>query len=211
MPYLVLLFIAAVFILPFFIVFLFLNFFTAGLTQLGFSVGTGLFLVFLIILGSFIEIPLTKRKAEVIRQRFFGLIERERVSQSLTINLGGAVIPLFIVAFLFLTTPFFPVLSTTMAVTFVSWKFSKVVPGMGVVMPTFIPVITAVITALLLSPESPETVAFIGGVLGVLIGGDLFNLPDVLGQNKGVISIGGAGVFDGIVLVGVISALLAGI
>lgn len=210
MPYFILFFIVIFFLLPFFIVFLFLNFFTIGFTQLGFSAGTGFFLVLCMILGSFIEIPLTKRKAEVIRQHLFGFLEKEKVSQSLTINLGGAIIPLFIVAFLFSKTPLLPTMIATLMVAFVSWKFSKVILGMGIAMPTFLPVVTAVILALLLSPDNSAIVAFISGVLGVLIGGDLMNLPEVLNKNKGVISIGGAGVFDGIVLVGIISALLAG-
>ena len=46
----------------------------------------------------------------------------------------------------------------------------------------------------------------------MLFGADFLNIPRVLRQGEGaVLSIGGAGVFDGIFLIGVISALLAGL
>ncbi|MDP2663865.1 MAG: DUF1614 domain-containing protein, partial [bacterium] len=51
--------------------------------------------------------------------------------------------------------------------------------------------------------------AFVSGTLGVLIGADILNLRKIQ-RYGGFLSIGGAGVFDGIFLVGVISALLAG-
>ncbi|MCH7552064.1 DUF1614 domain-containing protein, partial [Patescibacteria group bacterium] len=47
--------------------------------------------------------------------------------------------------------------------------------------------------------------------LGVLIGADLLRLPKVMKGEVGIMSIGGAGVFDGIFLVGIVAALLAGL
>jgi len=52
-------------------------------------------------------------------------------------------------------------------------------------------------------------VAYISGVLGVLIGADLLNLKQLSKVGRGVMSIGGAGVFDGIYLVGIIAVLIA--
>ncbi|HXK31975.1 MAG TPA: DUF1614 domain-containing protein, partial [Candidatus Paceibacterota bacterium] len=51
--------------------------------------------------------------------------------------------------------------------------------------------------------------AFVSGTLGVLIGADILNLRKIR-KYGGFLSIGGAGVFDGIFLIGIISALLAG-
>jgi uncharacterized membrane protein len=46
--------------------------------------------------------------------------------------------------------------------------------------------------------------------MGPLIGADLLHLKDIEeSSNTGVISIGGAGTFDGIVLSGIIAAYLA--
>ena len=52
-------------------------------------------------------------------------------------------------------------------------------------------------------------VAFVAGVLGPLVGADLMLLKDITRVSAGMLSIGGAGTFDGIVLSGMLAALLA--
>jgi uncharacterized membrane protein len=52
-------------------------------------------------------------------------------------------------------------------------------------------------------------VAYISGTLGTLLGADIFNLPKIKNLNAPVVSIGGAGTFDGIFLTGIIAVLLA--
>jgi uncharacterized membrane protein len=49
----------------------------------------------------------------------------------------------------------------------------------------------------------------VAGVVGPLIGADLMHLRDFSQKAIGVISIGGAGTFDGIVLSGIVAAYLA--
>jgi uncharacterized membrane protein len=49
----------------------------------------------------------------------------------------------------------------------------------------------------------------VAGVLGPLVGADLLNLRRFSRVSVGMLSIGGAGTFDGIVLSGVLAALLA--
>jgi uncharacterized membrane protein len=51
--------------------------------------------------------------------------------------------------------------------------------------------------------------AYIAGSLGTLIGADLLNLDKVRGLGAPVVSIGGAGTFDGIFLAGIVAVLLA--
>ncbi len=51
-------------------------------------------------------------------------------------------------------------------------------------------------------------VAFAGGVLGTLIGADLLHLKQIERTTPGVLSIGGAGVFEGIALCGLFALLL---
>ena len=79
-------------------------------------------------------------------------------------------------------------------------------PAVGIVVPILIPPLVAATLAFILSPRNPTPVAYISGVLGVLIGADLMNLGCL--TSPGLMSIGGAGVFDGIFMVGIISALL---
>jgi uncharacterized membrane protein len=57
--------------------------------------------------------------------------------------------------------------------------------------------------------ENLAPIAFTAGVAGPLIGADLLHLKDLLRTPVGVMSIGGAGTFDGIVFSAVLAALLA--
>jgi uncharacterized membrane protein len=45
--------------------------------------------------------------------------------------------------------------------------------------------------------------------LGTLIGADLMNLGSIQGLHAPVLSIGGAGTFDGVFLTGILAVLLA--
>jgi uncharacterized protein DUF1614 len=51
--------------------------------------------------------------------------------------------------------------------------------------------------------------AYIGGSLGTLIGADQLNLGSIRGLGAPVASIGGAGTFDGIFLIGIVAVLIA--
>ena len=86
---------------------------------------------------------------------------------------------------------------------------ARVIPGKGITLPFFIPPIFSAVFALVLAPEFAAPTAFVGGVLGTLIGADILNLRKAR-KYGGYLSIGGAGVFDGIFLVGIVSTLLAG-
>src|SRR5712692_9544773 len=55
------------------------------------------------------------------------------------------------------------------------------------------------------------SLAYVCGSLGTLIGADLMNLGNIRGLGAPVMSIGGAGTFDGIFVTGLIAVLLAGI
>ena len=83
------------------------------------------------------------------------------------------------------------------------------VPGLGIAVPVFVPVVITAAVALLLSRENAAPLAYIAGSLGTLIGADLTNLDKVRGLGAPVASIGGAGTFDGIFLTGILAVLLA--
>jgi uncharacterized membrane protein len=90
-----------------------------------------------------------------------------------------------------------------------SFILSKPVKGVGIVMPAFVPPIIAVITAIIVSKDHAPQLAYISGVMGPLIGADLLRIPRIKKLEAVFLSIGGAGVFDGIYLVGLVSVLLA--
>lgn len=67
----------------------------------------------------------------------------------------------------------------------------------------------AAVAALLFAPDTAAPVAFVIGVVGPLVGADLMHLKDIETSEIGVVSIGGAGTFDGIVLSGIVAAYIA--
>jgi uncharacterized membrane protein len=94
-------------------------------------------------------------------------------------------------------------------VTAVVYPMAAVVPGVGIAVPIFRPPIVAAGVALLLAFRRAPPVAYVAGCLGTLLGADLMNLGEVAGLGTSLVSLGGAGTFDGISLTGIIAGLLA--
>ena len=189
---------------------------TLGFEKLGVSPELTLIIFLLILVGSAINIPIGKQRIMYVeKSRFFGLWKTPGIeAQGLAINFGGAAVPI-IVSLYFIFSVFRlgfdlqPFLWATLLMAVISKSLARVVPGVGITLPVFVPPILSAIFALMLAPQYATACAFVAGTLGVLLGADVFNLRRVLKQG-GFVSIGGAGVFDGIFLVGIISALLAG-
>ena len=97
------------------------------------------------------------------------------------------------------------------AIAFIIHMLATPVPGVGIAVPVFVPVVVTAILAFLLSREYAAPLAYIGGSMGTLIGADLLNLDKIGSLGAPVASIGGAGTFDGIFLTGILAVLLAGI
>jgi len=220
LPVAFLIFIAFILFLPILFILGYFQILTLGFEKLGISPEVTIFLLLAILISSSINIPLTKKKLVYTEEsRFFGLWKIPKIkAQGIAINLGGAIIPIllsFYFLFLILRQGFSlqPVLIATILMIIICKFLAKIIPGIGISLPAFIPPIFSAIFALILAPEFATPCAFISGVLGVLIGADILSLPKFLGEGQkygGFVSIGGAGVFDGIFLVGIISTLLAG-
>lgn len=217
LPIALLVFLLFILFFPVLLALVYLHVITLGFEKLGISSGATIFLLFLILIGSCINIPLTKKKLVYsTRPRFFGLFRTPKVEvQGVAINLGGGVLPILLsFYFLFLLWKqgfeLEPVLLAIFLMIILSKFLARVVPGTGISLPAFIPPIFSAISALILAPPGfAAPTAFVAGVLGTLIGADILNLGRAR-KYGGYLSIGGAGVFDGIFLVGIVSALLAG-
>lgn len=94
------------------------------------------------------------------------------------------------------------------AVSLVSYYAARIVPGIGIQMNPLLAPLTAALSAMVLAKATGAAWAFAGGILGTLIGADLLHLKDIQSMSSGVLSIGGAGVFDGITLCGLFALLL---
>ncbi len=222
------LFLLAVIIFPI----LFLTAIGATFARLGFSWWQVLLLLFLTLVGSFINIPvktLTCCPGAPAPDRYVAMYGRlYRIPQQaqrtvLAINVGGALIPVVISFFLLYESVVISggyllaalVLAGVAVVTVVTKLVARPVPGLGIATPFFIPPLAALFSALFLSlfaggvPAAAVIIAYVSGTLGTLIGADLLNLHHIAELGAPMASIGGAGTFDGIFLTGIIAALLA--
>lgn len=188
----------------------FFNILTFGFEKLGISSQATFFILFLILIGSTINIPLSRKKYVLVREPyFFGLFQRERLErEGIFINLGGALIPLLISFYFLSKIPLKPVLISTFLMIIICYFLSRPVEGVGIVLPAFIPPVFSAIFSIFFSPAFSAPTAFVSGVLGTILGADILNLPKVRRWHASL-SIGGAGVFDGIFLVAIFSAILA--
>lgn len=215
-PIALLMFILFLFSLPVLFVLAYFHIIVVGFEKLGISPQATLNILFLILAGSLINIPLTKKKRVIVEKpHFFGLFRVPRVeTHYIAINLGGAVIP-FLISLYFLFMAFNKgidlsnVFIAVVLMIAVCKIFSRVIPKRGIALPAFIPPLFSALFAMILTPTFAAPCAFISGVWGSLIGADLLNLRKIK-RYGGLLSIGGAGVFDGIFLVGIVSALLSG-
>ena len=198
-----------VLLLPVIFVLVFLNVATFSFEKLGIAPEVALVILILTLVGSLINIPLTKKTVTYAREVRFGWFSVPVVRESgVAINLGGAIIPLALSVYLLARFPSWQMLVATFLMIIVCKFMTRPVPGRGLAIPMFIPPIVAALLAILLVRESAAPCAYVSGVLGTLIGGDLLNLGKARKAGSGIVSIGGAGVFDGIFLIGIVAILL---
>jgi len=133
----------------------------------------------------------------------------------IAVNVGGCLIPISLAVYEILrvlqrgTYEFVVLLTVTVLNIALCYKLARPVPNIGIGMPALIPPLVAAFPSLILVPEFAPPIAFTAGVLGPLIGADLLHLKQIDRLWVGMVSIGGAGTFDGIVLSGMIASLLA--
>ncbi len=177
------------------------------------------FLLFGSLIGSIFNIPIVQLAPQsVVSDRvvdFFGVQYEVPVvthwqGTVIAVNVGGAVIPILMSLYLLIKRDLWVkgTIATAIVALVLHW-LAKPVPGLGIAVPVFVPVMTTAVVALLLSRRDAAPLAYIGGGLGTLIGADLSNLDKVSGLGAPVASIGGAGTFDGIYLTGILAVLIA--
>ncbi len=148
----------------------------------------------------------------------------------IAVNLGGCVIPVLLAVRLsrhIVEAGSVAIVATCLGVivnSLLCYRVAKTIPGLGIAIPLFVPASVALVTAWIGLPliagllgaavpidgsEFRAPAAFIVGISGPLIGADLMHWPDFKKAGIGFASIGGAGTWDGIVLSGLLAALLA--
>jgi uncharacterized membrane protein len=200
----------------------------SAFTRLGFSWIIALAMVLLMISGSLVNIPVYRIKRDIIRvpennPSFFDGSDQgvsARVWDTLiSINLGGAVIPLC--ASMFMIYRAIPVsgysivltvgagISVVAAITFIS---TRVVTFSGIRVPLLIPGLAALLAGLFLGGGTGLTAAvtaFVSGTTGVLLGGNIAQLQRLQEIEVPEVSLGGAGTFGSVFICCMLPALIA--
>lgn len=176
-------------------------------------------ILWLVLVGSYVNIPVAELPGrEVVVDslvRFYGMpyvvpVVHRWSGTVIAVNLGGCLIPVAVSLYLLAKNRLWGRGLLASAVTAaVIHPMAQPVRGVGIAVPIFIPALAAVAVALVLSRRRAASVAYVAGSLGTLVGADLLNLWKVQGLGAPVMSIGGAGTFDGIFLTGLLAVLLA--
>ncbi|GAB6274098.1 MAG: DUF1614 domain-containing protein [Peptococcaceae bacterium] len=202
-------------LLPLLFLLIFLNVATLSFTHLGLSPNGAILFLTASVLGSMINIPLSRRQVTISPRRrlpfplYFFYYPPAVHKQTIYFNVGGAGLPvIFSIYLLFTRSPFLPAFFGIIVVAIVAKLIARPVQGVGIVMPAFIPPIAAAAVALILASSQAAPVAYVAGTLGTLIGADLLNWRKIQSLGAHAVSIGGAGIFDGIFLVGIVAAFL---
>jgi uncharacterized membrane protein len=189
--------------------------------SMGITEGALIAILGLSLLGSYLNIPVAylhgHRTVSAGEISFFGMtyivpMVRQTHGTVLTVNVGGAIIPVCLSVYLLFKNRLFLLGAIgTAFVAAVTHFLAQPVPGFGIALPIFVPAIATAIIAIALTRRRAAPLAYISGSLGTLIGADLLNLGVVQSLGAPVASIGGAGTFDGIFVTGLLAVLYAGL
>ncbi|MGD9856547.1 MAG: DUF1614 domain-containing protein [Planctomycetaceae bacterium] len=201
---------------------------TTALERLHLHPAIATLLVLGMFLGSVINIPVHRFTRDDPQPEVtlgpFGYVtlgpqtRRLKMETVIAVNVGGCVIPCLIALrqlpdLLTAGGPaLLPLAGVSAANIIACYLAARPVPGVGIMMPGLLsPLVAVGMTWLLCPADLPYRVAiaYIAGILGPVVGADMLHLRDLVKVPVGVLSIGGAGTFDGIVLSGILAALLA--
>ncbi len=218
LPVSLLLFLLFLLLLPFIWIGLALDVVEVAVAKLGFSPTVALLLFIAVLIGSTINIPLYQVESitpivpdfqELWLHQFWGIpLQKIRQKTIVALNVGGGLIPLILAIYELIRSDTVAIFWVTLIVTIVTYFSAHIVPGIGIQINALVAPLTAAISAILIAEPLASSVAFAGGILGTLIGADLLHLKEIERMSAGILSIGGAGVFDGIALCGLIALLL---
>lgn len=205
-----------------------------ALTRLHLSGPVAALAVVGILAGSLVNLPVWRRPADTDRvvewtrvssegsagDQWAPKIRSARGEPALLVNLGGCLIPLVIAlweARLVVVAGGQPLVALAIAVglnVLASNRLAQPLGSLGVRLPLWVsPVVSLAVTWALLGGEAGAeyrpAVAFTAGVLGPLVGADLWHVWRTRGGWPRGLVVGGAGTFDGIALSGILAALLA--
>jgi uncharacterized membrane protein len=172
----------------------------------------------LTLLGSQVNVPLysvtSRQTVRAPLPRPYGWPHRipravRAATTVVAVNVGGALIPALVSLYLFVRARMQGrMVLGTAVIAVVMYQLAEIVPGSGIVVPMLLPPLLASGVALILAFRRAPPLAYVAGSMGTLVGADLMNLSRVSEFGASMVSIGGAGTFDGVFLTGIIAGLL---
>ena len=186
-----------------------------------------LFLLLLIMLAaSRVEIPITQirtKKPEHLTRDALALEDiygvpvlnelvvekRQAFDTTVTLNLGGFIIPTITLLYLLITQPDMSALQVMLIIIVAVSLLSEMVSGIGIVVPDYIGLIS-IPFALILAPQNAAVVVFVSSVGGILIG-SCTTLITFDRETKGsaYINLGGIGGFKAIYISTLVASLIS--
>src|SRR5579862_2697222 len=189
-------------------------------TLIGLSPGASMLVLLGSLIGSYFNIPIIDLpERQIVSGQFvdfYGMryaipVVVDWPGTIVAVNVGGAVIPGLVSLYLLIRNDLWARgLLGVACVAFVTHWLAQPVRGVGIALPVFVPAMATAVTALALAWRQAAPLAYISGSMGTLIGADLLNLGKIRGLGAPVASIGGAGTFDGIFVIGLLSVVYAG-
>lgn len=148
-------------------------------------------------------------------------VHNKSSSTKIFLNVGGAIVPILISIGLIIINPILilPIIVGIVPVSLITYKVSRIIPNHGIGIPLLllplvgltVGLVIAGIMQILGSPLETVAIAIIvytTTTIGTFIGADILNLAKIRDLQSTFLSIGGAGTFDGIFLVGVLATLV---
>lgn len=219
---------------PLIIIYLFFRLTSEAFEHVGFSHWHAILMVFGSVLGSTVDIPLSANPITAYPPAFLNVISiispvlelNFPISFhpiTLAVNLGGCIIPVIVSLAIILRCQVSAkkAILGSLIVAAVAYQVAIPVADEGILLPVYVSPTLAAICGLTLATrlQSAPALAYISGSMGTLLGADIFNLltpgvlpalaPPTSNTPSIVLSIGGAGIIDGIFLTGVFAVLLA--
>lgn len=200
----------------------------AAFTRLGFSWISALAVVLMMIMGSYVNIPLYHIRRDTIRVlrndapvngACMPWTPLQVWETPVSLNLGGAVIPVGLSVYMgYRAIPLSDISLTVSTcagifiVAGITFFLTRLVNGVGFQVPLLIPGLSALLFGIVIFGSAGLTgavTAFISGTLGTLIGGNIAHLFQVKNFEIPGISIGGSGTFGAVLVCCILPALIA--
>jgi uncharacterized membrane protein len=128
---------------------------------------------------------------------------------SITLNLGGFILPLILVMYTVVNNPSFASLVIMLIIVVITHLLTEIKSGIGIVIPDHLGILSFPF-ALILDPENVASLVLVSGVFGMLIGmvTSLFNINEKT-KGSAFMNLGGAGNFRAIYITVLLAVLLS--